>query len=527
MTRFLCLLILLPICAVAQPSNTKLSERPLFESEPYIAMDPSNPQHLCAAWMSGRLVGGHAVTIVTRSSTDGGASWSAPQDMPHMAAGWQSADVSMKWTESALLISYIDYLDNSSDSGGVFVATSIDGGKSWDTPQRAIDVKATNGFIALDRPWIEANRPSGVNRYITTKPAPWHALPNHTFLTYAEHATWIKTVQIDSAPFSSAGIRAPMGSPAYTNDDQLFIAYPFFNMTSNPHAGLALWHGGVRSLILEAPATTKDSLAKAGFRLLADPVRVNHIGGGYHLALVWTDARYGDYDIFCSVTGDTDIGMNWGPPVRINDDPIGNGVMQDMVWPTYASDGTLVVVWRDRRNGNGSGYASASDTYYAYSRDGSKTFFKNFRLSDSTARYDSVLNRPGNDFMSVVATPDSLYAVWADTRTGTVQVYFAKAALGSTSWVGKQSLSSNNIALSCNPNPATASCNIEYTLDRRSHCWLSIVSEEGSVMRSTEANESIGKHSHRFSLEGLASGNYWVEARTEFGVSHTKLVINN
>jgi hypothetical protein len=527
MSRFLCLLLLLlPTVAIAQ--NQKLSERALFESEPFIAMDPTNSQHLCSAWMSGRLVGGHPVTIVTRSSSDGGTTWSAPQDMPHMADGWQSADVSMAWPSSdTLYLCYIDYLDSTYDSGGVFVFRSSDGGMHWSQPMRAIDAKSNN-YASLDRPWIAADH--GGNIYIPTKPAPWHPTPNHAFFTYSndrgEHWT---EIQVDSADYSSENIPAPMGSVVAFDNGAVLDAYPFVNF---PRGGFALatsrdfGHSFSRSMLMQAVPSEKNPLVKGGFKLLVDPVHKNPFGGGNHLAVVWTDARNGDYDIFCSTTGDTDVGINWGPAIRVNDDPIANGVLQDMVWPTYASDGTLVIVWRDRRNGTGTGYQSASDTYYAFSRDGGNTFSKNYRLSDSTAEYKPILDNPGNDFMSVVATHDSLYGVWADTRTGTVQVYFAKAALGSTSWVGEQSLSSNNVALSCYPNPASNSCKIEYMLDKPSHCALRIISETGKVLRDiVNDEEHSGKHSRELSLAGLASGSYWIELRADSGVTHERLVI--
>lgn len=521
MTRFFCVLLLLPAVAFAQ--NQKLSERPFFESEPFIAMDAKTGR-LCAAWMSARLDTNHPVTIVYRTSEDGGTTWSLPSDLPHLAAGWQSADVSIKWLAidtskyGYLFISYVDYLSKSSDSGAVVLWQSVDH-SAW----RVIDVNATGGYIAIDRPWFEGylHWPS-LDFYEVTKPASWHIGKNHTFYLHWTGKNVTAPGIVDGGSYPADDIKAPMGSPAVTYDGTFYVAYPFFNPIQSPHGGFALatpnGQSFSRKLITPATLSEKDSLAKAGFRLVASP------NDSRQLTLVWVDGRNADYDVFC--VSSTDAGDTWSDPLRINDDPIGNGVMQDMVWPTYASDGTLVVVWRDRRNGTGSGYQSASDTYYAFSRDGGKSFSTNYRLSDSTAQYKPVLDNPGNDFLSVVATHDSLYAVWADTRTGAVQVYFAKAALGGTSWVDEQSLSSNNIVLSCYPNPASNSCKIEYTLDKPSHCAFGIVSEDGAVTHNIVSDdEQIGKHSLDLSLAGLAAGNYWIEVRTESGVRHERLII--
>jgi hypothetical protein len=116
-----------------------------------------------------------------------------------------------------------------------------------------------------------------------------------------------------------------------------------------------------------------------------------------------------------------------------------------MVWPSIATDGTVAVLWRDRRNGEGDSAHTATDTYYAYSRDGGKTWSGNIRVSDATAPFLPILAGPGNDFLSGAVEHDTLYAAWADTRTGNLHVYFGKVALGGDAWVGETSLSDRSL----------------------------------------------------------------------------------
>jgi len=44
-----------------------------------------------------------------------------------------------------------------------------------------------------------------------------------------------------------------------------------------------------------------------------------------------------------------DGGSNWSTPIRVNDDPKNNGVVQDMVWADFSPSGSLGISWRDRR----------------------------------------------------------------------------------------------------------------------------------------------------------------------------------
>jgi hypothetical protein len=85
--------------------------------------------------------------------------------------------------------------------------------------------------------------------------------------------------------------------------------------------------------------------------------RVNSFGGPAvgpdgTLYLVWSDNRNGD-----NVTTDTDIflarssdgGNTWSAPIRVNNDPVGNKKDQWFPWATVAADGSVVVVFHDRR----------------------------------------------------------------------------------------------------------------------------------------------------------------------------------
>ncbi|MEK7249677.1 MAG: hypothetical protein AAB209_04560, partial [Bacteroidota bacterium] len=75
------LCVLISFRLSAQPNDDKnISNSPFFDAEPSLAINPTNPDNIVAAWMS---VFGLRIGIKTRHSTDGGATWGTIQQIPH------------------------------------------------------------------------------------------------------------------------------------------------------------------------------------------------------------------------------------------------------------------------------------------------------------------------------------------------------------------------------------------------------------------------------------------------------------
>ena len=527
------LLFFFPVAAFSQPAspgipaNTEISKGVIFEGEPYLAINPTNPQKMMAAWMSFKYLSSNPVTIETRFTTDGGMSWSDTLSLPHQNAAWQSADVSMAWrADGVLFISYIDYLDSSSTDGGDFVVRSTDGGRSFSQRVQTVDA-AEDTDVSLDRPWIVVdNSVSNGNLYICTKPAPWNPLPNHTYFTRSTDGgmTWSHELVLDSSNFPATYVDAPMGAPTVAGDGTLSIAYPFAVTAQDAGFALARSHDGGESfsrsfLMLPVEDLKEKDSIKGGFHLIADPANPNH------LVFAWPDARDGDYDVFAIASFDG--GNTWPDTARVNDDPVGNGVVQDMVWPVFGSDGTLGIVWRDRRNGSSPGYASASDTYFASSMDGGKTWSKNMRLSDSTAPYNPALFKPGNDFLTGAIWNDSLFAAWSEVRDGRVIVNFARSPMNASDVVVQTGNANTNTALTIVPNPAGGNAVVSFALPSTMNCRMMLYDSRGVSLRQMVSGVlSQGIHSINCPISGLANGDYFIQLTTETGVSRAKLTIN-
>src|SRR6185369_18039675 len=96
----------------------------------------------------------------------------------------------------------------------------------------------------------------------------------------------------------------------------------------------------------------------------------------------------------------------------------------------YSENNKLLVVWRDRRIGTGTGYQQTSEIYCSVSIDSGATFLPNVKLSNLAAPHHTVLEGSGNDFLSCEYLNDTIYAAWGDIRTGNkLQIYFAKTSV--------------------------------------------------------------------------------------------------
>lgn len=441
---FISLILLLSgsLC-FSQPANTNLSNTLVFAGEPYLAINPLNNQNIVVAWMAADLSTGFKTSIKTKVSFDGGTTWGSQVIHPHIAPICTSADVSMQFRRNGTL--YISYIDSrkSPDSGGVYISHSADNGITWSSLTEAIDALTDDPTkLPLDRPWLAADNSETVNDgafYVTTKPAPWIPAPNRPYLKSSDDSglTWGPYRYIDTANYLVGNfIAAPMAFPATTADGALCAAYPSYVFTQSPFPKILFAksytkgsHFSYTDLLVNFPAVG-DTNYKLGYILAANPVNA------FQLAYAFIGNLNGDPDVF--VTATNDGGATWNTPVRVNDDAVANGVGQDLVWISYATNGDMLVTWRDRRNGSGTGYFQACDTYCAVSRNNASSFLPNIRLSSVTAPFDSVLIQNGNDFMSCALANDTVYAAWSDVRNTKLNIYFAKTCVNCSlnKWTG-------------------------------------------------------------------------------------------
>jgi hypothetical protein len=250
MKTFLALLLvsLIYTSSFSQTINTNISNGVTFDGEPYLAINPANPKNLVAAWMGLKLSNGSfKIAIKTRASFDGGNTWSSTVALPHMGLQYGSADPSLVFDKNGLLYAcYIDY-KKSPDSGGIYIARSVDGGLNWDTPSKAYDMYDDGSKKPIDRPWLVIDNSTTANfgtLYITSKPPQWVAPPNRNYFKASSDSghTWSAIKNIDGGThLIGNAIAQPMATPAVTTGGKFCAAYPSY-VASQIFCPLFIWH---------------------------------------------------------------------------------------------------------------------------------------------------------------------------------------------------------------------------------------------------------------------------------------------
>jgi hypothetical protein len=145
----------------------------------------------------------------------------------------------------------------------------------------------------------------------------------------------------------------------------------------------------------------------------------------------WNDGRWESTFNVCGTRGQhsdiafsrsTDGGLTWTAPMRVNDDPVGNGAEQFEPTLAVAADGTLGLTWYDQR------YNQAHNRYnlvYSQSTDGGNTWSATALVSDRESNPDEVRDAKQIDDIgfrkSLLFGQGYAIASWLDTRLGNRQ----------------------------------------------------------------------------------------------------------
>lgn len=438
--------------------NINITNTQVFDGEPYLAVDPTNPQHLVAAWMGFKL--GQSIIIKSSYSTNGGITWSTPNEIAHQTTGNTSADVALKYDgQGSIYMSYVDYDGNNFINGAILVRKSIDNGITWGAAVEAINISDCPGKLCVDRPWMAVDNSGGPNDgtvYITSMNADQPTLispPYNPYLAVStDGGTSFSTPRfLDTTNYLAGSvITQPMPSPTVDANGTFYAAYPSYETSQSPfahsylaastNAGTTITHTNANTLLMP---TVTDPLAKKAGLLFSDPSAPNH------LAMIFLGKENGDGDVYFLETFDA---TSWSNPVRVNQDPIGNGKLQDLIWGSFNENGDLAICWRDRRNG-ANGYQTDTEIYGVIRYKDSTQFEQDFAISSQQVPHAAVLDGSGNDFMNVQFVGDTLYAIWGDVRTGTVNIFLNKTHVGNGT-VSIHSVYSETPAVQFFPNPA-------------------------------------------------------------------------
>ncbi len=405
-------------------------------SESHITADPSDPRHLVGSSKFFTNADEYLFHVGTYVSFNAGRTWTAEQVVPGFDDWTITSDPAAAIDDQGR--AYICVLAASRDvescadfhDSALYVSRSDDGGVHWNDPVQL--VRDEGGFIFHDKQWMTVDAREG-SPFRGTVYVTWtlFGFGSRIMFTKSDDAgeTWSEPQLLSTGSFSSNQASQPVVAP---NGD-LYVMWGNFNVGGQRFAWVRSTDGGetfsapqVAFSIVPIPGVLPNSI----FRTPTFPMfDINDRGT---LLLAWQDYRNGDSDVLFSRSADG--GATWTAPVRVNDDPVGDGM--DQFQPAIAAGpkGQLAIAWYDRRlTGN-----TWIDTAVAVSKDEGVTWSRNQRLTEVS--WDPAVGAatPGGkscggfvqfigDYFGNVAGPHGTFIpLWLSTQTGIQELYAAQ-----------------------------------------------------------------------------------------------------
>ena len=380
-------------CGLGGQSGTNY---PGTEVEPWVEVNPTNPDNLIGAWQQDRWSNGGSRGNVVGTSFDGGATWDVVTQTKNsqctggIGVGGDYQRASDPWvTFSPNGTAYLMSLSVDQDPGSVFgsnpdvmlVSRSIDGGRTWSNPTTLIRDTNPNRFNDKNSMTADPYNSRYVYAIWDRLVTPPSGTPNPTAgenaIGYRGPTLFARTTN-GGASWEEARIIYDPGTLNQTIGNQIVVLpngdlvdlFALFYGTKNAQKdrgiNVALIRSEDKGATWSKRAIILDKLLSVGVSDPedGDPVRTADIipdvavdPRSGQLYAVWQDARFsgGLYDSVALSTS-ADGGLTWSNPVKVNktptDIPPGN---QQAFTPAVdvAADGTVSVSYYDFRNNTG------------------------------------------------------------------------------------------------------------------------------------------------------------------------------
>lgn len=367
-------------------------------------------------------------------SSDGGSSWS-PVDIPFPAGEEEPprcfAPDAVFGPDGRLAVSFVTLIGRGNTPNAAWVVTSEDGGRTLSTAVRATGPMAFHTRLSADPQtpgrlylsWVQAMETGTLAFAGSASP-----------VTVARSDDWGTTFHapVRASPDGRARLVAP--SPAVGPGGVLHVLYLDLDEDVLDYHGAHQGKGGEPypgrwSLVLArsvdrgvtwVESVVDPSVAPVDRVIVLFPAApslgVDPTSGAVHVA--FHDARQGDADVLVWSSPD---GITFGPPVRVNDTPVGDGRRQYLPKVAVAPGGRVDVAYYDRRDDRED---VMNEVSLQSSDDGGTTFGARLRISDrafdSRVGFGSERGLPDlGSRLGLVSTQGHALVVWTDTRFGT------------------------------------------------------------------------------------------------------------
>lgn len=355
------------------------------EVEPFVAVNPRDPNHLVGVWQQDRWSNGAARGLLTGFSLDGGQTWGSSMaafsrctggnainggDYERATDPWVSFAPDGTVHQIALSLSGRSFEAGSANA--ILASRSLDGGRTWSNP---IALIRDGGDAFNDKESITADPADARLVY-----AVWDRLEAN-----GHGPSWFARSTDGGSSWEAARPIHDPGDGNQTINNQIVVRSDgtlvnFFTRILRAANGtatttLAMIRSADKGITWSAPiviATTQALGARdpeAG-TAIRDGANLGSIAAGRDgsLAVAWQDSRFsGGARDGIAFSRSTDGGLTWSTPARINGAP---SVQAFIPTVHIRADGMIGVTYYDMRNNTSDPATLPTNYWLAYSTDG-------------------------------------------------------------------------------------------------------------------------------------------------------------
>lgn len=408
-----------PDVPVTELTNTTQSENSIF-------VDPSDNEFLLNSNNSTGIPASNLYGANSFMSEDAGLNWGGSIQG---AGGSNSGDPTTAFGLNGRM--YVNYI---SDSYGQGIAWSDDYGNTWSTAS----VAPNPGYIAdKNHMWIDnsLSSPYEGNLYCAWTSFGGSMNEEIVLKRSTNHGqSWDSPINISSAVNAGShnqGVNLQTGP-----NGEVYAIWSIYDSWPQDEKAIGFaksTDGGATfapaTRIIQNTKGIRNTGVSKNQRVNSFPVLAVDISNGPYsgnLYAVWTNIGVPginsgtDADVY--MIKSEDGGDNWADPIRVNQDPSGEGRKHYFPWITCDPEtGILSVIFYDDRDVGG----NQCEVYCANSMDAGETW-EDFKVSDVSFTPSPI---PGlaedymGDYLGIIARGGIVYPVWTDTRDELFMTY--------------------------------------------------------------------------------------------------------
>lgn len=346
------------------------------EVEPYLAINPVNPNNFIGVWQQDRWSNGGSRGVAGAYSMDGGGTWTRVTAPFSRCSGGNAANggdyeratdpwVSFSPDGTAHQVT-LAFNSRANADNAVLVSRSLDGGRTWSNP---LTVRRDDAQAFNDKEAITADPTDARYVYVVWDRLAGNNGPTWFARTIDRGVTWEPAREI----YSPSATGQTINNQIVVLPDGTLVLYFTEIATAGPQ--LRIMRSTDKGSTWSAPITIA---AHQGIGTVdpetGTPLRDGSILGAIAagrngtLAAVWQDARFtGGARDGIAFARSTDGGLSWSAPVRVNGNP---AVLAFLPTVAIRDDGVIGVSYFDFRSNTADPDTLPTDTWLATSSDG-------------------------------------------------------------------------------------------------------------------------------------------------------------